>query len=255
LSEDEEKKSMGNEAERIRREYERRSREIPDDYYSLFNPTVLYLYQQRTRAVLSALKNAGMVPLEGRKILDVGCGTGSWLSDLEAWGARRENLAGIELDPSRGKRAQTRFTAQREESGALLSPGADIRIGDASRLPWPDAFFDIVLQGTVFTSILDDGMKRAIAGEMSRVLKPGGIVLWYDFFYNNPGNPSVKGVCAGEIRALFPRHSIRLKRITLAPPIARRLVPVSWNGAEILEKLVFLNTHYLGILRKRETAG
>ncbi len=246
---------MGNEAERIRREYERRDREIPEGFYSLGNPSILYIYQQRARAALEALRNADMFPLNGRRILDVGCGTGTWLADIEAWGAWRENLAGIELDTSRGKRAQARFAAHRSEAGDLLSPGADIRIGDASRLPWPDAFFDIVLQGTVFTSILDDGMKRAVAGEMTRVLKPGGIVLWYDFFFDNPKNPNVRGVGEREIQTLFPHHSIQLKRITLAPPIARRLVPVSWIGAEILEKLVFLNTHYLGILRKREPGG
>jgi SAM-dependent methyltransferase len=249
------RKSLGTEAERIRREYERRSREIPEEYYSMVLPPVLYVYQQRVRATIKALKNAGVFPLHDRKILDVGCGTGTWLNDFEVWGAKIESLAGIELDPARGKRAQERFSAQRDEAGNLLSPGADIRIGDASLLPWTDAFFDIVIQSTVFTSILDDGMKRAIAGEMSRVLKPGGVVLWYDFFYDNPRNPNVKGVRAKEIRALFPRHEHQLKRITLAPPIARFVVPISWISAEIIEKLRFLNTHYLGIFRKVGTEG
>jgi hypothetical protein len=38
--------------------------------------------------------------------------------------------------------------------------------------------------------------------------------------------------------------------VTLAPPIARRLVPLSWMAAMALEKLSMLNTHYLGIIRK-----
>jgi SAM-dependent methyltransferase len=246
---------MESEADRIRREYERRDREIHEDYYSLVNPSVLYIYQQRVRAVIAALKKAGIFPLDKKKILEIGCGKGDWLNDFEAWGAHRENLSGIELDASRGKRALARYPPHRDEDGNLISPGADIRIGDASLLPWPDAFFDLVLQSTVLTSILDQGMKTAIAGEMSRVLKPGGFVLWYDFFYDNPKNPNVKGVGKEEINALFPGYAIQLKRITLAPPVSRHLVPLSWIGTEILEKMVFLNTHYLGVLRKPGNAG
>jgi hypothetical protein len=100
------------------------------------------------------------------------------------------------------------------------------------------------------TSILDDGMKKAVAIEMLRVLKPAGIILWYDFLFNNPKNPQVRGIGAREIRALFPDCLVTLRRITLAPPIARRLVPVTWIGALLLEKITFLNTHYLGIIRK-----
>jgi hypothetical protein len=38
--------------------------------------------------------------------------------------------------------------------------------------------------------------------------------------------------------------------ITLALPIARQLVPVTWIGAMLLEKIAFLNTHCLGLIRK-----
>jgi hypothetical protein len=117
-------------------------------------------------------------------------------------------------------------------------------------MPWPDTAFDIIHQSTVFTSLLDQGTKKAVATEMLRVLKPKGVILWYDFFYNNPKNPHVRGVGAQEIRALFPGCSVRLKKITLAPPIARRLVPFTWIGALLLEKIALLNTHYLGIIRK-----
>jgi hypothetical protein len=43
---------------------------------------------------------------------------------------------------------------------------------------------------------------------------------------------------------------VRLTRITLAPPLAARLVPVSWITALLLEKVRILNTHYLGVIRK-----
>ena len=50
------------------------------------------------------------------------------------------------------------------------------------------------MQSTCFTSILDQEMKKSIAREVLRVLKDEGIILWYDFRYNNPKNPDVKGI-------------------------------------------------------------
>ena len=134
----------------------------------------------------------------------------------------------------------------------MLAPGADVRLGDASALPWDNAVFDVVVQSTVFSSVIDAAMKWSIAGEMLRVLKPGGFILWYDFRYNNPWNPHVRGVGWREIKSLFPDRRRRLRRATLAPPLARRLVPLTWIGSLALEGLRFLNTHYIGLFRKGE---
>ena len=200
--------------------------------------------------MLRALQREGMAPLQNLRVLDVGCGRGEWIADLEAWGARRENLAGIDLEPNRAREAQARFPDLRDESGRLLARGADIRIGDASTLPWPDENFDLVLQSTVFSSILDHEMRRALAGEMTRVLKPGGRILWYDLRINNPANRNVRGIGRREIREVFPGFILRLRRLTLAPPIARALVPVSWLAASILENAKIFNTHYLGLFSR-----
>lgn len=239
-----------NEIERIRREYQRRSLETPPDFYSRSKPANLFAVQQRARCCLSLLEKAGILPLREKRILDVGCGVGGWLADLESWGAQRANLAGIDLNESFVLKARRRLCEQRDEQGSLVAPGADIRLGDASHLPWTDASFDIVLQSTMFTSILDDGMKHAVAAEMMRVLKPGALIVWYDFLCNNPSNPNVRGVGKREIKALFPGCKVQLWRITLAPPLARRLVSWAWIPALLLEKLRFLNSHYLGMIEK-----
>ncbi|HKD36808.1 MAG TPA: class I SAM-dependent methyltransferase, partial [Pirellulales bacterium] len=217
------------ESERILREYERREREIADDFYSLAKPANLFNHQGQQRAVLAALRKSGMLPLADRRILDIGCGPGRWLSHFETLEAPRVNLSAIELDPRRAAVARERF------------PGADIRVGDASRLPWGDESFDLVSQSTVFTSILDPGMRAAVAAEMLRVLKPRGIIIWYDFLFDNPRNANVRGVRKREIARLFLGCSVRLNRMTLAPPIARRIVPFSWPLARALEQLRVLN--------------
>jgi ubiquinone/menaquinone biosynthesis C-methylase UbiE len=238
------------EAERIRQEYRRRARAIPADRYALTRPENLFQVGQRERRALAALRRADVLPLEGKAVLEVGCGSGGWLTTFEAWGVSRADLAGIDLDETRLARARRRLCAYRDEQGALLAGGADLRLGDAAALPWDDGSFDVVLQSTVFSSVLDAGMRRAVAAEMLRVLKPHGIVLWYDFYYNNPSNPNVRGVGRKEIAALFPRCDIRLRRVTLAPPLARRVVPRTWLGAALLEALTVFNTHYLGVVRK-----
>jgi ubiquinone/menaquinone biosynthesis C-methylase UbiE len=231
---------MHGEAERIRAEYQRRAREIPADYYSLANPGVLFAYQQRVRATLELLTTAQLLPLDDLRILDIGCGRGDWLADFESWGASRERLAGIDLDAERTAIATTRMG------------GADIRVGDASVLPWRDQQFDLVVLSTVFSSILDETMRTHVAAETVRVLKPAGVVLWYDFFVDNPSNRSVRGVRRADIERFFPGFHVELRRSTLAPPIARRVAPYSWFGATLLEALTVLNTHHLGVLYREK---
>ena len=242
------------EATRILREYERRERELPSNYYSVFRPSILFAKQQRVRTVIKALSREGMDPLSGRKVLEVGCGKGNWLADMEDWGAKRENLSGIELDLQRKAQAAARFAAHQDETGRVLAPGADIRIGNATTLPWADESFDIVIQSTVFSSILDHDMKHRVAEEMARVLMPLGIIIWYDFSYNNPRNPNVRGIGHREIRSLFPGFSTGFHRITLAPPLASWVVPKTWLGALFLEKVGLFNTHILGILRREKSS-
>lgn len=232
------KHDLERETDRIRTEYQRRERELPQDFYALHRPANLFLKQGQERAFSKALRIAGMVPLADRRILEIGCGRGQWLATFEAFDAQRENLAGIELDEARAEFCARRFA------------GADIRLGDASQLPWATGSFDIVLQSTVFTSILDAQMKAEIAREMLRVLKPDGSILWYDFMFNNPNNAAVRGIRLNEIKHLFPGCRLDARRATLAPPLARRIVPVSWMAAELLESLRVLNTHTMCVIRR-----
>jgi ubiquinone/menaquinone biosynthesis C-methylase UbiE len=126
-----------------------------------------------------------------------------------------------------------------------------IRQADAAKLELPDEGFDLVMQSTVFTSVLDTNVKRQMASEMCRVVKSDGLILWYDYHMDNPRNADVKGVNRREIDGLFPQCEIHLRRITLAPPVARFLAPYCYSMCRVLSKIPWLCTHYIGVIRKK----
>ena len=225
------------ETERVRAAYARRP--ARDARYSWFLPGHLYLMQQRDRAVLDALARHGLADLEGMRVLEIGCGDGNWLRDLVRWGATPERLVGVDLLADRLREAVRRGP-----------PGSGFAQVLGGELPFRAGSFDLVIQSTVFTSILDPAVRAAVAGEMLRVLRPGGRVLWYDFHVNNPANPDVRAVSHAEIRGLFPGCAVDARRVTLAPPVARRLAGWSWLACRALELLPFLRTHSLAVITK-----
>jgi|RhiMethySRZTD1v2_1073278.scaffolds.fasta_scaffold209701_2 ubiquinone/menaquinone biosynthesis C-methylase UbiE len=229
--------SLRLEENRIRQAYDKRAN--ANSRYSLFEQSQLFRLQQLERALLALLKLDGLDSLRSRKILEIGCGNGYWLRQFIQWGADPERLTGVDLLEDRVADAKK-----------LCSSGVKVHRANAAKLDFPDASFDLVFQATVFTSILDPDLKKQIAAEMIRVTRDEGFLLWYDFRFNNPWNADVQGVKSREIRELFPDCNITLRRVTLAPPLARRLAAYSWLGCCLLEKIPWLCTHYLGLMRK-----
>lgn len=226
--------------DRLREEYAERSRRGTDSQlYSFFNPSYLFAIQQRQRLMLDLLKTHGYDKLHEMTILEVGCGSGKVLAEFVHYGASPSQTHGIDLLPNRLYQAQKRL---------CQSP---IICADGQSLPFRSNTYDLVLQFTALSSVLDDTVKQRMAAEMLRVLKPTGAILWYDFWLN-PTNPQTKGIRKSEIRRLFPDCKYTFRQITLAPPLARRLVPISWTVASLMDKLRVLNTHYLVLIRPRE---
>ena len=98
--------------------------------------------------------------VSGKTLLDVGCGDGALALEL----ARRGAIAtGLDTDPAMIAAARQRARIE----------GFPLRLvdGQAEKLPFDDAAFDIVLAVTVLCFVRDAG--QAIM-EMARVLKPGG---------------------------------------------------------------------------------
>src|SRR2546428_8644893 len=140
------------EVDRIRSAYADRAAADYGDRYSYFNPGNLFIIQDRDRAMLRVLREADFYPLGQRDILEIGCGTGFWLRQFIQWGADPNRLWGLELD--RVRAAQARRTC----------PAATtLVVADAGRAPVRSASFDLVFQSTLFTSVLDDDVRRDLA--------------------------------------------------------------------------------------------
>jgi ubiquinone/menaquinone biosynthesis C-methylase UbiE len=222
------------EANRIRAVYARRDRLGLESRYDYWQPANLFIYQARERAVLELLGDAGMLPLTSMRVLDVGCSDGSVLFDMQRYGASPGDLCGIDLLPDRVESARSKV------------PGAHIQEGDARRLPYDDASFDLTLSFTLLSSLLDPDGRRSSAAEMARVTRAGGLVLLYDF-WTNPTNRDVRPLRRTEVRELFPDRPIQFRATTLAPPLTRTLfrLPGGRVVCTLLDVLPFLRTHYV----------
>lgn len=80
------------------------------------------------------------------------------------------------------------------------------------------------------------------------MVKAEGIIIWYDFIYNNPGNKDVQGINKSEIRKLFKQaKDIEFFKVTLAPPISRRF----YRLYHLLNTFFpFLRTHVIAVIKK-----
>jgi ubiquinone/menaquinone biosynthesis C-methylase UbiE len=237
LENDDASDPLDHEVARIKAAYARRLKK--HDRYSWFEPSYKLLAQERESKLLKTLSDRRFLKLRDTKILQVGCGTAAWLRDFIRWGARPENLYGVDLLPARIA-----------EGRMLCPPEVTLKCQNSANLNVPDGSFDLVLQATVFTSILDPDMKRLLAAEMVRVLRRNGLIVWYDFHVNNPINPDVRGVGKSEIKQLFPNCNVSLEKLTLAPPIGRCVAPMSTSLYRVLSHIKPLCTHYLGIITK-----
>lgn len=231
--------SSGDETRRITDVYREYRQDSPlAEKWSGRNPGNRRIVQERDRARQVLFSRYGYVPLTERRILEIGCGGGKILAGMLADGARPENLAGVDLVAERIEEARHRF------------PDLRFLQGNAAALDFADASFDLVLLYTVFSSMLDARMQADAARETVRVLKPGGAVVWYDFRFSNPRTRYARGLRRRRIRALFPDLEPHLQSITLLPPLARRLGPLTGFLYPCLAALPPLRTHWLGLLIK-----
>ena len=125
--------------------------------------------------VLAAMRN--LAPWDGRRIVDLGCGTGFWLAGYAKDATR---VIGIEPDPALRARAAARIRGL---------PGAEVMPGSAEHLPLADRSVDVVHARFAYfltPGILGQGQAGSAApgdaglAEVMRVLRPGGSLVVVD---------------------------------------------------------------------------
>lgn len=96
-------------------------------------------------------------PLDGKRVLDVGCGLGMYTSAFQRY---TPHVFGVEIEADRAREARER------------AQGVTRSVGEA--LPFTDDAFDVVFSHEVLEHVSDD---RWCAREMVRVTRPGGRIV------------------------------------------------------------------------------
>lgn len=207
--------------------------------YDPLAPWVYMTRQELERAYMRWLRTCAPVAPDQLRLLELGCGTGGNFLTWLRLGLAPANLAGNELQSSLATIARN-----------TLPEAIRVTDGDALDLDPGSEAFHVVFQSLVFSSILDDEFQQALATRMWNLAQSGGGVLWYDFIYDNPANPDVRGVPLARVRQLFPGARLRHWRVTLAPPISRRVTRLHPACYTICNALPPLRTHVLCWLQK-----
>jgi SAM-dependent methyltransferase len=165
------------------------------------------------RRIVLALLAAHLSRREGggRRILDLGCGTGTMLAHLRRFG----EVQGVDAD----ERAVKFCRSRGEDRVQLLR---------ARTLPFPDHTFDLVTALDVLEHIEDD---EGALQEVARVLRPGGTLLAtvpaYGWMWGAQDEIShhFRRYTAGQLEKLICRARFETERLTyfntiLFPPIA-----------------------------------
>src|SRR5512146_2617972 len=104
--------------------------------------------------VLTAL----LPPIEGKHVLDLGCGTGRWLASISR--KSPASLCGIDISAEMLERAVIK-----------LGACAKLLQGDCSTIDLPDQSADLIFSSFVLSHLPHP---REFAAQLARLLRPGG---------------------------------------------------------------------------------
>lgn len=227
--------SLDQEVQRIRSQYLRYEQDTKwQNRWSPFSDEEVEHRNQQYRALASLFQSVGQPSFSDLKILDVGCGRGRILRACLDLGASPENLIGVDL------------LANRVEEARRISPQIDFRVANGTDLDFPDDQFDLVMQFVVFSSIFAEDLRRRLASEMLRVLKPGGYIFWWD---------CIRTVAGKDAQPLIPQElfsGVTVRRLDcgLRPKPSyglpqRRIF--RWLG-RIVDRFGFPTSHYAALI-------
>ena len=122
---------------------------------------------------LGDMRRALLADARGR-VIEIGAGTGV---NLDLYGPGVEDLTLIEPDPHMGAKLRHRLTARSSDGSTSASPPARLSAAPAEAIPFADDTFDTAVATLVLCTVPDPA---AAIAELSRVLKPGGRLLFIE---------------------------------------------------------------------------
>jgi SAM-dependent methyltransferase len=241
------------EVERLTAEYEQRDKGgVAGSIYSFSNPGYVFHVQDIEWELLRAFRDHD-VELADCDVLEVGVGFGTFLQRVVDFGAR--SGTGIDVLPWRIDQARERY------------PKLELVTGDAAALPFEDNRFQITMQLTCLTSVLDAETRKQIASEMQRVTAPGGLIVSYDMrptplairmmgraysairrLPRDTGTPTI-ALTAADVENLFGVSDSYHRTVTLNFELAA-LAARSRVFAQLLRAQPWLRTHELVVIRQ-----
>jgi arsenite methyltransferase len=113
------------------------------------------------------------------EVLDVGCGRG-----LMVVGAAKRLTSGrafgIDLWHTEDQSGSSAINARQNAEIEGVADRVEIRDGDATEIPFPSGFFDVVLSSFCIHNIDEEERRRKAVAEIARVLRPGGRLILID---------------------------------------------------------------------------
>jgi SAM-dependent methyltransferase len=144
-------------------------------------------YTLRAEVLTAALARAGCPP-RGRRVLDVGCGTGFWTDYFVSRGA---DYTGVDIAQVSVDRLAKRYPGQRFVR-------ADVSDGV------PGGPYDIVNVFDVLYHVTDDARWEAALRQLALAVRPGGLLLVTDVFSDRAA------LAAHNVMRPLPRYAVIL---------------------------------------------
>ena len=135
----------------------------------LFGGGAAAMRRQALVPLKTALSGGPTAERNATKLLDVACGTGKFLREVKA-NFPRLHVTGLDLSPH-----------YLEVARRVLEPWSRVRLveGAAEAMPFAEAEFDVATCIYLFHE-LPPRIRRAVAAETRRVLRPGGTLILVD---------------------------------------------------------------------------
>jgi SAM-dependent methyltransferase len=191
-----------------------------------------WVYRVRTESLDELFRRHGW-PIEGKAVLDVGCGTGYF---IDHWLQRRaRRVTGLDVTEVSVERLRNRFPEAEFVCADIAEPNVDV-----------GGTFDLISIFDVLYHIVDDKRFEQAVKNLSRLCHPGSRVIITDMFGKRTVEvvKHVRNRSKDRYQEIFSKNGFRLLELrplffTLMPPSRLANRPAYWVGTLGWEALTF----------------